>query len=965
MDRSKDEIKKNNKSMTEGRARWFVLLALLGAGFFVPGFAHAQEAQAIPEPEYVEDQVLVRNKPTAGDWLSFMMGQQAGVTEVQRVAVPEGLTAEEYVAQLQADETVLTVERDVIRRATATPDDAKYAYQWHHYQDDVSISSETAWDTQTGSANVVVAVIDTGVDTDHEDLADNMWENPGEIAGNGIDDDGNGYVDDVNGYDFVDEDGDPNPEPNSVNDDGVNGTDSGVEHGTHVAGIIGAVGNNGTGVSGVAWTVSIMGVKVLDDEGAGSDSAIAEGIEYAVDNGADIINMSLGGFGSTTALEEATDYATENGVLVISALGNNGLNVNDVGFYPACYSGVLGVTSVGDDGEASSFSNYGTDCADIAAPGENIYSTYYTDDSANNFTTDYGYLTGTSMATPVVAGVAALLKAERSDATDDQLIDVLTTSAVDTGLEAKYGVGRVDAAKGIEGLEILDNPPAPTIKAYNAPSKKKKYKDGARKADKQPYFTWNEPSDDDGIAGYYVYYGKDKKANPETKGSYQTKRTFEPSKKEGDEVSYYLRVKAKDNAGDVTVTAASHEYIIDTEVTKAKGVEVERVSDGLKVSWKKVKNQNVSKYIVRRKNLSAKHGKFKKIGSVSSSTLEYTDKTVKRDKKYEYRIRVRDDLDNESNSSKEQKKFYPRERVVVGAGPGGSPQVRIYNVKNRSYEQTWYAFDENLRTGVEVAVGNIDGDKKDEVVVALDAGSQPLVGVYDGDGDQLAQITAYDSGFTGGVRIGTGDFDGDGEDEIVTAPGPGGTPHIRVFEMTGGELVSFMALDGAFTGGVYVAGVDWDGDGVDEIAVSAGAGGGPQVSLYNGQTGSLITSFNAYDSGFTGGVRVSRANFGGSADVLLTAPATGSSHTLSYQKSGDQFVAVNPGFSAFVSSYTAGVLIGSGDVNQKNEDRIVAGTNGGTQASVTTYTDGGASKHTFFPFGSFTGPARVASGWYY
>ncbi|PIW36689.1 MAG: hypothetical protein COW24_03955 [Candidatus Kerfeldbacteria bacterium CG15_BIG_FIL_POST_REV_8_21_14_020_45_12] len=940
--------------------RWLLLPGVMGAVFFRISPVLADN---FPTPEYSEDVVLVRYAPTINDWTAFMLGEQPSISEIESVTIPAEVSAESYVEQLAGDASILTVEREVIRRATATPSDAKYAFQWHHYQDDVSISSETAWDTQAGSSEVVVAVIDSGVDLDHEDIADNIWVNEGEVVGNGIDDDGNGYVDDVNGYDFVDGNGDPTPSPNGSNDDDYNGVDSGTTHGTHVAGIIGGVGNNSIGVAGVNWQVSIMAVQVLDDEGAGGDAEISEGIEYAVDNGASIINLSLGGFGTTSALESAVAYAVSHGVLVVSALGNNGLSVNDLGFYPACYDDVIGVTSVGYDGEASYFTNYGTDCADIAAPGENIYSTLYTDDPTNDFTTDYGYMSGTSMATPVVVGVAALLKAERSDITDSQFYDVLTSSAVDTGLESKYGVGRVDAATALAGLEVLDNPPAPTISAYNAASLNKTYSDGARKADRKPYFSWSEPSDPDGIAGYYVYFGTDAQADPELEGTFQTARSFEPSSKiSGDDVSYYLRLKSLDNANDVTVTASTHEYIIDTEVAEPEGVTTSLVSDGVKVEWNKVKGQHVSRYIVRRKNLSA-NGDFKKIGSVASTDTAFTDSSVKRNKRYQYRVRAKDDLSNVATSTKNTRKFYPRERVVVGAGPGGAPQVRIYNLKNRSFEETWYAFDENLRTGVEVAVGQFDADKKDEVVVALDAGSLPLVGVFDGDGERLEQFLAYDPGFSGGVRVGTGDFDGDGLDEIVTVPGEGGSPHVRVFEKNGSEILSFMALDGVFTGGTYVTGLDWNGDGIDEIVVGAGQGGGPQVMVYNGRTGAVLTNMNVYDESFHGGVRVARTNFGSGNDVLAVTPVSSSSHTLMFEKNEDQLVAISPGFSVFTESYTAGATVGGGDLNQQKEDRLIAGTNGDTQSAVSVFTKEGEEKHTFFPFGSGTFAVRVASGW--
>ena len=172
-----------------------------------------------------------------------------------------------------------------------------------------------------------------------------------------------------------------------------------------------------------------------------------------------------------------------------------------------------------------------------------------------------------------------------------------------------------------------------------------------------------------------------------------------------------------------------------------------------------------------------------------------------------------------------------------------------------------------------------------------------------------------------------------------------------------------MALDGVFTGGTYVTGLDWNGDGIDEIVVGAGQGGGPQVMVYNGRTGAVLTNMNVYDESFHGGVRVARTNFGSGNDVLAVTPVSSSSHTLMFEKNEDQLVAISPGFSVFTESYTAGATVGGGDLNQQKEDRLIAGTNGDTQSAVSVFTKEGEEKHTFFPFGSGTFAVRVASGW--
>ncbi len=236
---------------------------------------------------------------------------------------------------------------------------------------------DTAW-RQTTGADVTVAIIDSGVDLGHPDLAPNLWTNPREIPGNGIDDDGNGYVDDVHGYDFVDNDGTPQD---------ANG------HGTHVAGIVGARGGNGIGGAGVAWQARLMAIRVLDDQARGTTAAVAAGIRYAVDNGARIVNLSLAGPTSTPDLEDAVRYARAHGVLIVAAAGNDGADLSTSPTYPAAYGedNVLGIAATTRDGGLSSVSDYGPG-ADIAAPGEQILST-----SAGG---GYEWRTGTSMAAP-------------------------------------------------------------------------------------------------------------------------------------------------------------------------------------------------------------------------------------------------------------------------------------------------------------------------------------------------------------------------------------------------------------------------------------------------------------------------------------------------------------------------------------------------------------------------------------
>ena len=287
---------------------------------------------------------------------------------------------------------------------------------------DYDIDAPEAWEITHGSSNVIVAVIDTGVDYTHPDLIANMWTNTGEIPGNGIDDDANGYVDDVHGYDFRNDDGDPM-------DDHF--------HGTHCAGTIGAVGDNGVDVVGVNWNVRIMGMKFLGSGGSGYSSDAAACLDYAVMMGADITSNSWGGGSYDAALLTAIQNAGAAGQLFVAAAGNDSFNTDSYPYYPQGYQAdnIVSVGALQRAGGLASFSNYGLASVDIAAPGEAIWST--------NVGGGLRVLDGTSMATPHVAGVAALLKSVKPSATVEELQRWLYDGAdVDPLLDGEIGGSR-------------------------------------------------------------------------------------------------------------------------------------------------------------------------------------------------------------------------------------------------------------------------------------------------------------------------------------------------------------------------------------------------------------------------------------------------------------------------------------------------------------------------------------------
>ncbi|TDB39654.1 MAG: hypothetical protein D9V44_01435 [Actinobacteria bacterium] len=295
-----------------------------------------------------------------------VIAKSEGVPGLQKARVPKGLSADAAARRYREMPGVAYAQPNYLHSITAMPDDPRLPELWGMNNEgqtggleDADIDAPAAWDTQTGSSDVVVAVIDTGVDYRHPDLADNMWVNAGEIAGNGIDDDENGYVDDVYGYDFYNYDGDPLDDHS---------------HGTHCSGTIGGVGDNGIGVAGVAWDVRIMALKFLSADGFGDTWAAVEAINYADMMGADIMSNSWGGGPWEQVLYDAI---ANTDVLFVAAAGNDSMDADSFGFYPSGYDlpNIVSVGATDHNDELAWFSNWGQTTVDVFAPGDEVLST--------------------------------------------------------------------------------------------------------------------------------------------------------------------------------------------------------------------------------------------------------------------------------------------------------------------------------------------------------------------------------------------------------------------------------------------------------------------------------------------------------------------------------------------------------------------------------------------------------------
>jgi subtilisin family serine protease len=456
----------NNLRMKIMKSRWtLIVLCLLTLVF-------SAQVKKEKKPEFVPGEFIVKWKSgitsLAADTLMTTMSANK-VTAFPEIGVellrmPSTGDVSALSDQLRNDPRVEYVEPNYIYRASGTPNDPQFNDLWGMNNtgqtggtNDADIDAPEAWDIQTGSDSTLIAVIDTGVDYNHPDLAANIWTNPGEIPNNGIDDDNNGYRDDIHGWDFANDDNDPL-------DDNL--------HGTHVAGTIGAIGNNSVGVAGVNWRTKIMALKFLGGDGSGTLANAISAIIYGANMKARVMNNSWGGGGFSQALLDAINYANNAGSLFVAAAGNDGNDNDQTPNYPSNYDApnVVAVAAIDHEGGLAVFgsgggggicgcqgnvigvpgSNFGATTVDLAAPGKDILST-----APNNV---YMKLSGTSMATPHVTGVAGLLFSQFPAWTHLQVKERLLSSVeVSSSLQGKVATGgRVNAQRALSGTMAAD-----------------------------------------------------------------------------------------------------------------------------------------------------------------------------------------------------------------------------------------------------------------------------------------------------------------------------------------------------------------------------------------------------------------------------------------------------------------------------------------------------------------------------
>jgi len=604
------------------------LLALALIFYPISGYPGAPHT-----PSYAPGEILVKFKEglskeyTRGIYrsLGFKTLEQDKRMPIERIKIPDGWSVQEAVSFYRADPDVEYAEPNYIRRAFLTPHDPYFPELWGLHNTgqtggevDADIDAREAWDIGTDCASVVIAVLDTGADLNHEDLKESIWRNTGEDwvdespGNNSEDDDGNGKIDDYWGWDFVNDNSDPEDD-NSEYDS---------YHGTHVTGIIAARGSNNIGITGVCWSASVMILKILDSDGTGYVDKEIEAINYAIENGAKIINLSLGGSLYSQSEYDAIEAARDKGVLVIAAAGNGGydqigdnINEKETPEYPASYDldNIISVTATDHNDGLPAWANYGLTSVDVAAPGVEIYST-----KASN---TYQPLDGTSMATPHVAGLAALIWAYNGPLTYDQAKGIIFNGVDPTpSLERKILTGgRINAYRSL----LNDTLAAPANFYATAIS--------ASQID----LSWNDISHEEsgfeierkeGLDGTYVsiktIYANDYVGNVSL--SYSDTGLQEP-------FTYYYRAKAFKN-GIESYSWEAHAPHAPSNLTSNWVY-----PDQIDLSWQDNANDEAGFKIERRLGTG---GAYAEVATVGAGATNYSDTGLKIGIEYWYRMRA-------------------------------------------------------------------------------------------------------------------------------------------------------------------------------------------------------------------------------------------------------------------------------------------------------------------------------------
>ena len=640
--------------------------------------------------------------------------------KVEKIFLRSGDNIQTAIKKYSNRSDVEFAEPNYILESQIIPaEDPYFSKQW--YVDKVNVKG--GWERSSGSKEVVIAVLDTGVDVDHPDLADNIWVNMGEIPDDGIDNDRNIYVDDINGWDFVA--GDNNPRPDFKE---WYFTKEGIDHGTIIAGVISAVGNNARGIVGVAFESKIMPVRVLDSAGSGDVLTVIEGIDYAVEKGADVINLSFIGSGFSKSLFLSLERAYKAGVVVVAAIGNMGIsgkNLDEEPLYPVCYYGaageniVMGVAAVDKNDQKASFSNYGTKCVDVSAPGTDFWSTVAYNPGEVGFEEYYsGGWSGSSVAAPLVAGTAALIKAINPSLGVQEIRNLIAVNSdnidnLNSEYRGKLGKGRLNIGRTMEAAYLtVENSPFPLQKGNILVSPMSSFKPEIKtfKEDSnfvKSFFAYNEKflggvsiasADTNGNGDGEIITGAGPGGGPHVRVFRQDGTPI------GGFMAYPTTFKGGVNvaAGDVDGDGKSEIIVVPMSANSSDKESIAKIFDqkgNLKNKFVPFETGYVGGINVAVGNLDgdkfAEMAFSKTTGGEILVYGQYLDLKLKffpfDDTKVEINFSL-GDLDGDKVSE-----------IIVGAGKGVGPKVKIYNYKGILRNQ-FFAFGEDFKGGIRVGV---------------------------------------------------------------------------------------------------------------------------------------------------------------------------------------------------------------------------------------------------------------------
>lgn len=620
---------------------------------------------------------------------------------------------------------VAAVEVNTAVRAAAFPNDPNFPAQWYL----AAIEARDAWSAELlqregrQTKTPVIAVLDTGVDIDHPDLQGKLWVNPGERPGDGIDNDRNGFVDDWQGWDFLTNTPDPRPKFDSPF------RPEAMHHGTIVAGLAAAASHNGMGITGVSWKALVMPLRVLDAEGNGTVFHVLKAVEYAKAQRVDVLNLSFVGVDFSQQLRDALKSAADAGIVVVAAAGNAnndqpGANLNLKPAYPVCLDAgtgdnfILGVAALNRQRQLPAFSNYGSRCVDISAPGVGIFGILTTSPTRPDFRQSYGgSWSGTSVAVPLVSGAAAIVRSLRPELSAPAVGAIILESvdpvtATDPERAGGFGQGQINLRQVVENAL-----------AYRGPS-------GRR------------PGSVEALLATGLGFGSFPQIKVFSARFDALKSWFAYAPSFGSSVS----VAGGDLDGD-----RNPELVSGAGVGGGPHVRVFNLEGQVQAQWfafdRRLRhgvNVAVGKF--------APHGGAALIAAAPAGggppevvVFNGAGQVVGRFFAYDKTFRggvnlAAGDLDGDGV-----------DEIITGTGTGGGPHVRVFDLRGKLLAQ-FFPFNPVSRFGVTVAAGDLDGDGRDEIVAAVASGGEPRVLLFNAQGAPMGEFLAHDARYRGGVR---------------------------------------------------------------------------------------------------------------------------------------------------------------------------------------------------------------------